>query len=60
MHREVLAATVGGLQGSGLQPAAILRSPITGATGNREFLLHAKLGGPVRVGAAEIEEVTRS
>jgi 23S rRNA (cytidine1920-2'-O)/16S rRNA (cytidine1409-2'-O)-methyltransferase len=40
VHDAVIAQVTGAAADSGLQRAGMTRSPITGATGNREFFLH--------------------
>jgi 23S rRNA (cytidine1920-2'-O)/16S rRNA (cytidine1409-2'-O)-methyltransferase len=45
------------LAAAGIGPVEVAASPITGATGNREFFLHGRLGAPRRVEAASIKAV---
>lgn len=47
VHRAVLAEVVEGLAQHGLTVTAVIRSPLTGADGNVEFLAHAR---PVATG----------
>jgi 23S rRNA (cytidine1920-2'-O)/16S rRNA (cytidine1409-2'-O)-methyltransferase len=60
-HRRVLAQALALAAAEGLTAAGLIASPLTGAEGNREFLLHLRAGG-VPVVAAEaarwIEEAT--
>jgi 23S rRNA (cytidine1920-2'-O)/16S rRNA (cytidine1409-2'-O)-methyltransferase len=44
VHRRVLAGVVEAAAAVGLRPVATTESPITGAAGNREFLLHLRAG----------------
>jgi 23S rRNA (cytidine1920-2'-O)/16S rRNA (cytidine1409-2'-O)-methyltransferase len=44
VHRDVLAHTTGTALGLGLRPAGLVASPILGPAGNREFLLHLRVG----------------
>jgi len=44
VHREVLEAVSAQAAGLGLGTRALIRSPITGPEGNREFLLHLQAG----------------
>jgi 23S rRNA (cytidine1920-2'-O)/16S rRNA (cytidine1409-2'-O)-methyltransferase len=44
-HRGILEAMLGMAATEGLVPAGLCRSPIEGAEGNREFLLHLLAGG---------------
>ena len=45
IHREVLARTIGAVRAAGLHPVGLIASPLVGPEGNREFLLHARVGG---------------
>jgi 23S rRNA (cytidine1920-2'-O)/16S rRNA (cytidine1409-2'-O)-methyltransferase len=60
-HRRVLEAALALAAAEGLSAAGLIASPVTGAEGNREFLLHLRAGG-VPVDPAEaarwIEEAT--
>jgi len=60
-HRRVLAEALALAAKEGLTAAALIPSPVTGAEGNREFLLHLRADGAA-VAAAEaarwIEEAT--
>ncbi|HZJ26000.1 MAG TPA: TlyA family RNA methyltransferase [Acidimicrobiia bacterium] len=49
VHRAVLARVVHGLADQGLSTVAAMASPLRGADGNREFLIHARksAAGPV-------------
>ena len=44
VHQRAIELATGGLGESGLGSVGITASPITGAEGNREFLLHARRG----------------
>ena len=68
VHREVLAEVVEGLGEQGIVVTDVLRSPLTGADGNVEFLAYARRrasgGGPNAaekplIGAGEIAAVVR-
>jgi len=52
--RDVAAA----LEGDSIGAVDLVGSPITGAKGNREFLLHARRGAPHRLTDKKITEVT--
>ncbi len=41
-HRRVLAEVLEMVQGEGLTPSGLIPSPVRGAQGNREFLLHLR------------------
>ena len=45
VHERVLAEVAGAAAAAGLQRVATTPSPVTGATGNQEFLVHFKAGG---------------
>jgi 23S rRNA (cytidine1920-2'-O)/16S rRNA (cytidine1409-2'-O)-methyltransferase len=50
VHREVLASVAAGLSAQGLPVVGAIVSPITGADGNREFLVHvARAARPIDV-----------
>jgi 23S rRNA (cytidine1920-2'-O)/16S rRNA (cytidine1409-2'-O)-methyltransferase len=73
VHRSTIEGVVGAAKAAGLTPLDVIASPILGPQGNREFLLHLRVG-PVQPGdmpraaalaertaaAAEAREVTRS
>jgi 23S rRNA (cytidine1920-2'-O)/16S rRNA (cytidine1409-2'-O)-methyltransferase len=44
-HRRVLKEITGAALGFGFHPVGLIDSPILGAEGNREFLMHLKTGG---------------
>ena len=44
VHRDVLRHATETARGLGLQPAGLIASPILGPAGNREFLLHLRVG----------------
>lgn len=44
VHREAIELAMQGLEGAGLGVRGLTASPITGAEGNREFLVHARRG----------------
>jgi 23S rRNA (cytidine1920-2'-O)/16S rRNA (cytidine1409-2'-O)-methyltransferase len=72
VHRSTIEGVVGAAKAAGLTPLDVIASPILGPQGNREFLLHLRVG-PVQPGdmpraaalaertaaAAEAREVTR-
>lgn len=45
VHRAVVTDVLAHARGLALQPRDVIASPITGPEGNREFLLHATVGG---------------
>jgi 23S rRNA (cytidine1920-2'-O)/16S rRNA (cytidine1409-2'-O)-methyltransferase len=45
VHREVLARVTAQAQALGLGTRGLIRSPISGTDGNREFLVHLRSGG---------------
>ncbi len=47
LHREALEQAADALGGAGTGIVAVAESPITGATGNREFLVHGRRGRSV-------------
>ncbi|MGI9609120.1 MAG: TlyA family RNA methyltransferase, partial [Acidimicrobiia bacterium] len=57
LHGSALSAVAAGLDEHGIGAAGAVPSPITGAKGNREFLLWAKVG-PRSVSSKELETVT--
>jgi 23S rRNA (cytidine1920-2'-O)/16S rRNA (cytidine1409-2'-O)-methyltransferase len=57
VHRRALEMVAAAFDDVGLGAAGVVRSPITGAKGNREFLLWAKPGRSA-VGSGAFEEVT--
>ncbi len=58
VHADVLRTVVDGLAQHGIGTLGVIRSPLRGADGNAEFLLHARKG-PVRVDHERLERVTR-
>jgi 23S rRNA (cytidine1920-2'-O)/16S rRNA (cytidine1409-2'-O)-methyltransferase len=58
-HRQALAMVVEALAGVGVGAVGVIPSPITGAKGNREFLLWAREGA-VLLGPGDLEEVVAS
>ena len=44
VHREAIGLAVDALEAEGLGALGVVASPITGAEGNREFLVHARRG----------------
>lgn len=48
VHARVMRSVAGGAESLGFEVLAVCRSPIDGASGNREFFLHARVrgGGP--------------
>lgn len=57
LHHEAVGSVVAGLDAAGIGARAVVASPITGAAGNREFLLHARLG-PSTLDPGTVVEVT--
>jgi 23S rRNA (cytidine1920-2'-O)/16S rRNA (cytidine1409-2'-O)-methyltransferase len=45
VHRDVIVQVARGLDDAGLPVVAVVESPLTGADGNREFLVHVRRGG---------------
>lgn len=62
VHRAVLDEVVDGLAGHGLVVTAAMRSPLTGADGNVEFLARAarRETAPTPVGAAALDALAES
>jgi 23S rRNA (cytidine1920-2'-O)/16S rRNA (cytidine1409-2'-O)-methyltransferase len=58
-HRRVLADTAGAAASFGLRPVALIESPILGAEGNREFLIHLTKAAAGSPDAAAIDERIR-
>lgn len=61
VHRRVIERTADTSAALGLAPVGLIESPIRGPEGNREFLLHAVVGGSAsgRLTAARIAEVAQ-
>ncbi|MFM8237762.1 MAG: TlyA family RNA methyltransferase [Actinomycetota bacterium] len=59
VHTRVLHEVVGELEGAGLGVGAVVASPIRGARGNVEFLVHARRGAAT-LESVEIERVVAS
>ncbi len=59
VHFLALRRVVAGLAAAGLGAVRVRRSPITGATGNREFLLLARWG-PAALGDSQLAEAAES
>lgn len=57
-HADAIELALSAVRAAGLEPAAVIPSPIRGQKGNLEFLLHAVKGGP-RV-AVPVAEVVRT
>jgi 23S rRNA (cytidine1920-2'-O)/16S rRNA (cytidine1409-2'-O)-methyltransferase len=57
LHRAALAGVVGAFEAAGLGAAGVCASPITGATGNREFFLHCVWGPAAGLAAGSLEKV---
>jgi 23S rRNA (cytidine1920-2'-O)/16S rRNA (cytidine1409-2'-O)-methyltransferase len=53
-HAAAIATVARALDGEHIGPVALMPSPIAGAKGNREFLLHGVAGAAATVGEAEI------
>ena len=56
LRLEALQTAAAGLAAAGLGLVGVMRSPVTGASGNVEFLAHLRQG-PSTVGPRELEEV---
>lgn len=56
-HRDALVGVAEALAAEGLGPRAACASPLPGATGNREFFLHAVWGEPPSVAVERWNEV---
>lgn len=54
-HRDAISGVADALTDHGWAPRSVVASPITGAKGNREFLLHAVLGGSTALSVDEID-----
>ncbi len=59
VHRETIADAAAALDRAGLGARGLIASPIQGAKGNREFLLHLRRGTPADL-SARLSEVTGS
>jgi len=57
LHAGAMGGVAAALAGAGIGPLAVCRSPITGASGNHEFLLHGVRGAAPTLVQASIEEV---
>ncbi len=57
-HSRAIRRVIDCLDASGLGTLAVIASPIRGAKGNREFLVHVR-PGPTRVDDRDIEETTK-
>jgi 23S rRNA (cytidine1920-2'-O)/16S rRNA (cytidine1409-2'-O)-methyltransferase len=57
IHAATIERVASALAAAGIGATDVIRSPITGAKGNVEFLLGASLGGTRTLGATDIEEV---
>jgi 23S rRNA (cytidine1920-2'-O)/16S rRNA (cytidine1409-2'-O)-methyltransferase len=60
LHGMALQGVATALEAAGIGAAAACASPITGATGNREFFLHAVCGAPRSLSALALDEVAAS
>jgi len=58
-HRLVLAETASAAAALGLRPVAIIESPILGAEGNREFLIHLNKAAGVSADITALDERIR-
>lgn len=54
-HRDAISGVADALTDHGWAPRSLIASPITGAKGNREFLLHAVFGGSTTLSDEEID-----
>lgn len=59
VHLDALRSAADALDAAGLGPLAVTASAIVGAQGNREFLLHARLGAARTLRDVPLEEVVR-
>lgn len=57
VHRQVLLDVLAWCSAHGYVPTGLMRSPISGADGNLEFLLWLRLGGEAMVGETAVEQV---
>jgi 23S rRNA (cytidine1920-2'-O)/16S rRNA (cytidine1409-2'-O)-methyltransferase len=57
-HADAVRQVASALAGDGIGAVDVVGSPITGSKGNREFLLHARLGFPPGLNDERIAEVT--
>lgn len=57
LHASAVQGVAEGLEGSGIGPLSVCASPITGASGNREFFLHGRLGLPRELSEDSIDAV---
>jgi len=57
LHAGAMSDVAAALAAAGIGPIAVCRSPITGASGNNEFLLHGARGAAPALAPASIEEV---
>lgn len=60
LHRAAIEGVAAAFDGAGVGAVGVCVSPITGATGNREFFLHAVRGETRAVAPEIIEEVVQS
>lgn len=60
LHAAAIRQVADALQTDGIGPLAVCASPITGATGNREFFLHGSRGAPARLRPDLVDEVVGS
>ena len=58
-HRRVLMAIASEAASLAMKPIALIESPILGAEGNREFLIHLKIGAGVSTDLAALDERIR-
>lgn len=54
-HRDAVAAVIEALTAAGISPMSALPSPVLGGKGNREFLVHGRIGVPGAPAAALVE-----
>lgn len=59
VHRDAIESAVGGLEGAGVGAVDVIPSPITGAAGNKEFLLWARRG-PSSLREEKLDEVVEA
>jgi 23S rRNA (cytidine1920-2'-O)/16S rRNA (cytidine1409-2'-O)-methyltransferase len=54
-HRDAIVVVVDALTAAGISPIAALPSPVLGGKGNREFLLHGRIGAPAAPAVGLVE-----
>ena len=59
-HRQVLNEITGAVLGIGFHPVGLIESPILGAEGNREFLLHLRAESPEEQSVFPVQDLVDS